>query len=99
MPKIIFHTKEYFLEYENKTSILLKIITRFKDGYIADYIHVWLPKKSIEYRKKQWLNIKKGEFLMIYKLPKWLINSKELWNYHYSNKEDLKRRIKYLRGI
>ena len=99
MPKIILHTKEYYVEYENRTSVLLKIITKFKSGFIVEYRHVWLPKNKIEYREKQYLDKKKGEFLMIYELPKWLIDSKDLWDYHYPSTEDLKRKIKYLRSV
>lgn len=100
MTKIIFHTKEYFLVYENIKSILIKIITKFsKDGLYLDYRHIWIPRNQIEYRKKQYLNFEKGEFVVIYRLPEWFIEQNNLWDYYYPSTEEFKIKLKYLREL
>lgn len=95
MPKIIFHSKEYFYEWENRTSLRIKVVRKFKDGYILNYEQIWLPKNQIESKQKKYLTDR--EFLIIYKLPKWLIEAKDLWDFYYPDSRELKKHIDYLR--
>ncbi len=95
--KILLHSDEFVLQAMSKTAKLVKIATRWKDGYILMYRMLWLPLSQIISQEKVWIDREKGEFYMIYELPDWYVDRNNLGDYVYRSAKNFDIHIKNIK--